>query len=77
MTDTNLSRDDYDKIRQKCLEKNAEIFPSYKKIQDAKECYPPKESVTITDSVAKVSLQSLLDHTARRICQSSQDVLLA
>ena len=27
--------------------------------------------------MAKVSLQSLLDHTAQRICQSSEDVLLA
>ena len=41
-------------------------MPSYKKLKDAKvECYPTP--IEITDISAKVTLQSLLDHTCKRI----------
>lgn len=52
------------------------LFPTYDKIIEAKKnCYP--SDVTVTDMSAEVPLQSLLDHTTRRILESQKDVLLS
>lgn len=41
------------------------------KLQKAKrECYPPQSSIMITDTFARIALQSLLDHTVRRILEA-------
>lgn len=53
-----------------------DIFPSYAKVLKAKQdCYPKLETITNTDSSAEVTLQCLLDHTAKRIVESQQHVL--
>lgn len=70
--DAKLSRYQYNLIR----EKDKEIFPSYKNVQKAKkECYPSSEYTKITVSSAEVDLQSLLDHTARRLVQVQKPVI--
>lgn len=61
-----LTRTQYNVIRN-ITKSGCKALPSYYEIQKAKEdCLPEKESITITDSEAQVSLQSLLDHTAHR-----------
>ena len=76
MTDARLSRADYDKIRKGAKFRNADIYPSYKVVQAEKpKCYPPKEFITVSENAAKVNVQALLDHTAKRICELSKEVL--
>lgn len=66
ITQAKLSRDQYEVIRKATHDLGYKIFPSYKKIQEAKKnCYP--DNVNITEISAEVPLQCLLDHTAKRI----------
>lgn len=38
------------------------LYPSYDKVQQAKlHCYPPKLSLTVTNSSVKITLGALLD----------------
>jgi|UniRef100_A0A2S2QXB4 hypothetical protein len=58
------------------LKKTIQIktYQPYNLIREAKtRCYPPKEAFIITESLAEIYLQELLDHTAFRIikCQWS------
>ena len=66
---SNLSKRAYLDVRKTAREKaKTEIFPSYAKVLLArKECYPSEDSMVFTDMSAKLSLQGLLDHTARRL----------
>lgn len=69
MTSINLSTWNYRILRQ-FLNTNMEscVLPSYYKIQKEKEsCYPPKEEIIITETMAKIPLQALLDLTAKRL----------
>lgn len=44
------------------------MYPSYYKVQQAKAaCYPSQQGFTITETIAKINLQSLLDITVKRI----------
>ena len=62
----NLTRAQYNAIREISKEKGADIWPSYKEIQSAKlHCRP--EEIEISDHTAFVPLQQLLDHTTKRI----------
>lgn len=46
---------------------NKDIYPCYSYIQKAKlDCYPPKN---VSESIAEVKLQDLLDHTTLRLCK--------
>jgi hypothetical protein len=55
---------------------NADIYPSYNNIREANQlCYPSKESFTVTDTLAEVKLQDLLDHTILRIVQVHEILL--
>jgi len=57
--------------------READIFPTYAAIAAAKaKCRPPKEVFKITDNVAEVPLQSLLNHTAERIVQLQKDIII-
>ncbi|XP_060800854.1 uncharacterized protein LOC132903670 [Amyelois transitella] len=65
MIEAKLSREAYNVIRRRAPEK----FPSYKLVQAAKKlCYP--HDITVTETSASVKLQSLLDHTSMRLCQT-------
>lgn len=67
-----LTKWQYITLRESAIREVAsDIYPSYYKVQHAKlQCYPPKESITVSDSSAKITLQGLLDITVRRILES-------
>lgn len=73
--EVDLSRNRYQSLRNCFLSKKDKILPPYKKLSQAKkECYP-SEKILVTETSAKVSLQSLLDHTVYRILQHQNDVV--
>lgn len=46
------------------MEHGVDLYPSYYQIQLAKrDCYPPKEIMTFTETSAEIELQALLDLT--------------
>lgn len=70
-----LSKWQYITLRETAIREGSKnIYPSYYKVQQAKlQCYPPKQSVTVTDSSARISLQALLDITVKRILEGLSD----
>lgn len=51
-----------------------DLLPSYEKIILAKsKSYP--DGIKINESMAEVELQSLLDHTAKRILQFQKEII--
>ena len=69
-----LSDQQYQMIRNVSLQQNADIFPPLKKLlQEKKECYP--ESLEVSEVHSKVPLQSMLDHTLKRILSLAEDDL--
>lgn len=56
-----LSKYQYNTLRNSLLKDGINYYPSYYKIQQAKnDCYPAKESIHVTSSGAKIQLQALL-----------------
>jgi hypothetical protein len=73
---TKLSTHQYQVIRSSTKQKNADIYPSYNNIREVKQCcYCSKESFTVTDTLAEVKLQDLLDHTILCIVQAHEILL--
>lgn len=75
ITQAKLSKFQYEILRQAAKHIGHDIYPSYKKVMEAKQkCYP--ENIIISESSAKVPLQDLLDHTAKRIieCKNGYDI---
>lgn len=67
IVDTDLSYHQYEIIYHQAKSRNANIYPSYNRILQAKkECYPAKDSITISDTHVDISVQKILDHTAER-----------
>jgi hypothetical protein len=64
----NLTRSQYNGVRAICKENGADIWPSYKEIQNAKEQCRPEE-IEVSDHSAFVPLQQLLHHTTSRILE--------
>lgn len=51
-------------IKKQAKSRNANLYPSYYRVLEAKKkCYPDKG---ITDTGVDINLQDLLDHTAAR-----------
>lgn len=66
--DGRYTKKSYILMQQGTKSRNANIYPNYNIILDAKKkCYPGEEHILITDISAEVSLQMLVHHTARRI----------
>lgn len=66
-----LTKFQYNLIRDSTKESGHDCFPSYFQITQAKnDCYPSPESVTITESSAAITLQSLLDKTIHRLLKT-------
>lgn len=73
--DASLSKYQYENLRKATNDLGFNIFPSYLKVlQSKKECYPA--NVEVTESMACVPLQSLLDHTATRILMAQSEEML-
>lgn len=70
LVEANLSRNQYNIIR----EKDKARFPSYKVVQQAKlACYP--NGIKVSSSCAEVELQSLLQHTTKKILLLQEEIL--
>lgn len=68
LLNNSLSKNVYTNMRLESKLSGADIWPTYDDVRRVKsQCRPPKENVSISKNIAKVSLQSLLDHTAQRI----------
>lgn len=66
--DAKLSKYQYNIIRDSACNINSNIYPSYYQLQLAKQdCYPPKESITITERYVDIHLQDLANLTIERI----------
>jgi len=65
--ETNMSKHQYLLIRKFINSKtSSNLLPSYEKLLVAKtSCYP--EKISVSESLAEVELQNLVDHTASRI----------
>ncbi|XP_063636334.1 uncharacterized protein LOC134806859 [Cydia splendana] len=70
-----LSKWQYITLRETAIREGASnLYPSYYKVQKAKlDCYPPTQSVTVTDFSCEITLQALLDLTVTRILNSLQE----
>ena len=67
-----LSDVQYQQIRNACIKQNADILPPLPSIMTAKKsCYP--ENQEIKETSAKITLQSMLDHTVTRILETCLD----
>lgn len=69
-----LTKYQYNLMRQGAIDHNCNIYPNYEAVtQSKKKCYP--ENMSITEASAEISLQALLDHTAKRLFQSLNSVI--
>lgn len=76
MLDAKLSKEGYSVIKDVSKAQNADIYPHYSTIIEAKkDCYPDEKSIKITETSAEVSVQALVDHTAKRIVDVQKEVL--
>lgn len=68
-----LSKHQYMKMRLRNKKRNSDIYPTYQRLLDAKlKCRP--SGVHISETVAQVPLQNLLDHTVDRIVLMQHEV---
>lgn len=68
MISLNLSKSKYIQLRVSSMEHGVHLYPSYYQIQLAKrDCYPPKEMMTFTETYVEIELQALLDLTIQRL----------
>lgn len=75
--DSKLTKSQYMNIRHTTQLLNSTVFPNYnsvleKTLQNKKLCYAP--DISISENCAEVKLQSLLDHTCKRILEFQNDV---
>ena len=72
--DSDLSKSSYQLIRRNAREHNANIYPPYSELLEAKkECYP--ENITFSETGAEIVLQDLLNHTASRLIDLNKDMI--
>ena len=72
--EADLSRSSYELIRKEAKARNADIYPRYAVLLEAKKCCYPY-GVKVTEVGAEISLQELLNHTASRLVQLQMPVL--
>ena len=66
LLNNDLTKDQYYSLKQTCAESNANIWPNYNLVLEAKKaCRPP--DIKLEEKTAEVPLQSLLNHTVARI----------
>lgn len=73
--DGKMTKSSYTAIQKRLKSVGSKVLPSYPFIREAKEeCYP--NDIVISEISAEVSLQSLINHTTKRLCQVQRHVLL-
>lgn len=76
LLDQSLSKEVYNAIRRECLMSGANIWPAYDKLRETKSLLrPSKDTIVINEHIAQVSLQSLLNHTSKRIVEMQEEIL--
>lgn len=76
IVDNNFSTKQYKKLQLGAKKRNANIYPPYSKVLEAKKrCYPSDDFITVTDTEIDVKLQQLLDITAARIIEANESKL--
>lgn len=74
LVDARLSTYQYNLIRNQVKHINRNLYPAYYRVREAKQqCYP--SSINVTEELAEIKLQSLIDHTVKRLCQAQIEVL--
>lgn len=72
--DNKMTKKQYVSVRLLSKDHNANIYPSYKEILQTKEqCYPSE--IIVSEKCAEIKLQSLIDHTVRRLVAVQYDVI--
>lgn len=73
LLENSLSKSQYINFRELSISRSCELLPAYNKVREAKlKCRP--FDINVTESVAEVPLQSLLDHTSYRIIQMQENL---
>lgn len=73
----NFSKRQYLVVRSGCKMVHSKAYPSYTTVAEAKKmCYPPIESIKISETCGSVTLQALLDHTVKRIINLRASVVV-
>ena len=72
--DSNLSKQQYQNIRQGAVIKNCKMYPDCKEIWKCKSACRPN-GISISDIIAQVPLKNLLEHTVKRIVQFQEEVI--
>ena len=69
-----FTRFQYALLKKQAEDCNCFMYPSYDKVLQAKKnCYP--ENISVSEGIAEVPLQSLLNHTGQRLIHLQRDVL--
>lgn len=77
IVEAKLSKHQYLLIRREAKIRNCDIYPNYNKVLEAKKrCYPSHEAFIVTETMAEIRLQALLDHTSTRLHELQTPVLL-
>ena len=72
----NLTYNQYKIMYNNAKELGSNIYPPYYILQHAKkECYPSVDNISVTEVMAEIQLQSVLDHTVRRILDVQEEVV--
>lgn len=75
--DGRYTKNSYMLMQSGAKSRNANIYPPYNVLREAKNrCYPEGSAISVTDLSAEVRLQSLVDHTARRIVAVQKEVIM-
>ncbi|XP_065662484.1 uncharacterized protein LOC136085069 [Hydra vulgaris] len=65
--EANMTRRQYEIIHAA----NKNIYPCYSLLKESKkQCYPPQESMTVSETCCEIKLQDILDHTTRGLCDA-------
>jgi len=72
-----LTTSQYNLLRQEALNEGVHLYPSYKKLIEAKKrCYPPSAEIVIEEFKVDIGLQSIVDLTTERFFKIQNSTLV-
>lgn len=78
VVECDLSKQQYLTTRAYVNSQNSKILPSYHKILQAKQtCYPSCEYMNISENIAEIKLQALLDLTVEQILKIQDSIMVS
>lgn len=75
LLDSNLTKDQYIKVRLQTLRSGADIYPAYDEVRQAKHEIRP-EGVVIEETKAFVSYQNLINITTQRLIKLTENIVM-